>query len=200
MGSRLFLDLTMVPSMSGNHFHMRPSSFLLTQSNETFSDGRTQMVGSGTQRVAYYTGYPQTVVQACIHLLSLQSLQHPILDQFLSILRTLPLELLGPRFSAVHSLSLSFPQLLACSLVWFQDVERTMSVRTLNHTRWFIKQLTCAHHLPSDGSPISTSTTRIVDGRLSNQTTIALCARPISPVTPHSLPRSASCEILRSIR
>ena len=77
---------------------------------QTFWDGQTQMVGSETQRVAYYIGYPQTVVQACIHLLSLQSLQHLILDQFLLILRTLPLEPLGPRFSAVHSLSLSFPQ------------------------------------------------------------------------------------------
>jgi WD40 repeat protein len=47
---------------------------LVTQCIPNFVLSQTQMVGSETLRVAYYIGYPQIVVQACIHLLSSQSL------------------------------------------------------------------------------------------------------------------------------
>ena len=67
------------------------------------------MVGSKTQRVAHYIGYPQIVVHASILHLSSQSLQPPIFDQFLLILRTLPLEPLGRKVSMVHKSSLYFP-------------------------------------------------------------------------------------------
>jgi hypothetical protein len=41
---------------------------LLTQDMLVFLQSPTWVVGSGTQRVAYSTGCPTTVVRACIHL------------------------------------------------------------------------------------------------------------------------------------
>ena len=58
---------------------------------------QTQMVGSEAQGVAYSTGYHQTVAQASIHLLSSQSLSHPLFGQFFFDLKSLSLEPLGPR-------------------------------------------------------------------------------------------------------
>jgi len=53
----------------------------------------TWMVGSGPRsRVGYSTGYPATVVQACICLPSRQSPLHLIIVPFLLTLTTLPLE------------------------------------------------------------------------------------------------------------
>ena len=61
-------------------------------------NGQTERVGSKTRVAAYSIGYPITVVQAFIHLLSSQSLSHPLLGRFLFILTSLRLESLGPKF------------------------------------------------------------------------------------------------------
>src|SRR5258706_15290654 len=51
------------------HFQRRLSDLPLgTQCTLFFLQSPTRMVGSRTQRVVYYTGYPTTVVKACIHL------------------------------------------------------------------------------------------------------------------------------------
>jgi hypothetical protein len=57
------------PLMYGTHFHTFPFELLplLTQSILIIVHHQTQNVGSETQRVAYYIGYPQIVVQACIY-------------------------------------------------------------------------------------------------------------------------------------
>ena len=60
------------------------------------------------RRVAYYIGYPQTVVQASIHLLSWRFLWHLMFDLFLLTLRTVHLESLGPKFWNMHSPSYFF--------------------------------------------------------------------------------------------
>src|SRR5258706_54639 len=53
----------------GTHFHLLPSDLpLVARSILNFLRSLTWTVGSGTQRVVYYTGYPMSVVQACIHL------------------------------------------------------------------------------------------------------------------------------------
>ena len=78
---------------------------------------QTQMVGSEAQGAAYSTGYHQTVVQASIHLLSLQSLSHPLFNWFLFDLKSLSLEPLGPKFRILYHCSPSLFQLCACSLL-----------------------------------------------------------------------------------
>src|SRR5260370_766663 len=50
------------PSMCGTH--------LITQYMSIFMHSQTPWVGSLTQQVAYYIGYPQNAVKVCIHLLS----------------------------------------------------------------------------------------------------------------------------------
>ena len=117
MGSALPLNLMTPPSVCGTRLTMFlpniPSP--LIQYNLIFIHGQTQMVGSMTQKVAYYIGYPQTVVPACIHTLFWQSLLYLVFGQFLLILTILPMEPLGPKFSTVHSSSLSFLLTLCCS-------------------------------------------------------------------------------------
>src|SRR5258708_1607246 len=51
-----------VPFTCGDH--------LITQCMAIFMHSQTRRVGSQTQRVAYYIGYPQNSVKVCIHLLS----------------------------------------------------------------------------------------------------------------------------------
>src|SRR5260370_35765146 len=71
MDSELSLVPWMVPSMCGIHLHMsQPNPLPLTQHIPIFMRSQTQMVGSKTHRVAYYIGYPHTVVQVCIRPLS----------------------------------------------------------------------------------------------------------------------------------
>src|SRR5258706_332621 len=68
MDSTLFLGLIIKLLLYWTHFQLCPSALpLVAQSTLVFVQSPTWMVGSGTQRVAYYTGYPVTFVQACIH-------------------------------------------------------------------------------------------------------------------------------------
>jgi len=73
-----------------------------------FMHYQTQRVGSETQKAVYYIGYHSTVASACIHLLSSQSLERPTFDPFPLISSILSLEPLGPMFSTLHSLNISF--------------------------------------------------------------------------------------------
>src|SRR5258706_8452981 len=108
MGNSLPLDLMTTPSVCGAHFHILPPNFsLVTHCISNFVLRQTRMGGSGTQTAVYYIGCPQTAVQTYIHLLSLRSLWSLIFNLFLLILRTLPLEPLGPEFSTAENLSLS---------------------------------------------------------------------------------------------
>src|SRR5258706_493152 len=66
MSATSFLGLLTTLPVCGTHFHILPSDLPLILN---FLQSPTWMVGSATQRVAYYTGYPTTVVQLCIHLL-----------------------------------------------------------------------------------------------------------------------------------
>ncbi len=69
MGSTSFLGPVTAPPMFGTHFHMLPSDLpLVTPSILIFWQNPTWMVGSGTQRVVYYTGYPTRIVKPFIHL------------------------------------------------------------------------------------------------------------------------------------
>src|SRR6266404_1702974 len=52
------------------HFHILPNIPLPTQWTLIFWHTQTQRVGSKIQKVACYIGFPQTVVQAFIRLLS----------------------------------------------------------------------------------------------------------------------------------
>ena len=61
------------------------------------------MVGFMTLKIAYYIGYPQAVVSAYIHRLFCQYLLHLTFGQCLSILKIVPMEPLGPKFSTVYS-------------------------------------------------------------------------------------------------
>src|SRR5258706_4855461 len=70
-------------------------------------DSQTQRAGSETPWAAYAIGYPRTVAQASIRLLSSQSLSHPVSGQFLFNLNSLHLEPLGLPFPTLHILSLS---------------------------------------------------------------------------------------------
>src|SRR5258706_241254 len=68
-GSTSFLGLVTTLSVCGTHFHLLLSDLpLVARSILNFSQSPTWTVGSGTQSVVYYTGYPMNVVQACIHL------------------------------------------------------------------------------------------------------------------------------------
>src|SRR5258706_4493402 len=68
-GSTSFLGLMTIPPVYWAHFHMLISDLpLVTQHILVFVQSPTRMVGSRTQRVVYYTGYPTNVVKACIHL------------------------------------------------------------------------------------------------------------------------------------
>src|SRR5258706_157860 len=68
-GSISFLAVMTTPPVYWTHFHMLLSHLPLgTQCIQNFLQRPTRMVGSRTHRVAYYTGYPTTVVKACIHL------------------------------------------------------------------------------------------------------------------------------------
>src|SRR5258706_329819 len=71
MGATSAPDPETTPPLCGMNSHMVPSNHVLvTQSILSFVQSPTWMVGSETQKVAYYTGYPQTFVQACTHLLA----------------------------------------------------------------------------------------------------------------------------------
>src|SRR5258706_10371 len=66
-GSTSFLGLMTTPPVYGTHFHLLPSDLpLVARSILNFLQCPTWRVGSGTQRVVYYTGYPTTVVQPFI--------------------------------------------------------------------------------------------------------------------------------------
>src|SRR5258706_269979 len=68
-GSTSFLGLLTTLPVCGTHFHLLPSDPpLVARSILNFMQSPTWRVGSGTQGVVYYTGYPMSVVQACIHL------------------------------------------------------------------------------------------------------------------------------------
>src|SRR5258706_11325047 len=107
MSSTLFLDLMATPSVWWNHFRVNYPPLVIPFMLVYVHD-LTHRVGSEIQTAAYSIGYLQTVVEACIHPLSLQSLSYLIFDQFLLILKSLPLEPLGPRFSAMHISRRSF--------------------------------------------------------------------------------------------
>src|SRR6266404_5747833 len=59
---------------------------LVTKCHLIFNHCQTQRVGSETQKAVCYIGYLLTIVEACIHLLSSQSLEHPTFDPFHLIL------------------------------------------------------------------------------------------------------------------
>src|SRR5258706_432521 len=68
MGGASHLGLLIKLTVCGTHFNMSPSHLLLvTQSILIFVQSLTWLVGLGTHKVAYYTGYPMIFVQACIH-------------------------------------------------------------------------------------------------------------------------------------
>ena len=81
---------------------------------------------------AYSIGYPTTIVQAYIHLLSSQCLPHPLFGQFFFILTSLHLESLGPKFLTLHgpspslflTLCLFLAILAACSRARLQFLLR----------------------------------------------------------------------------
>src|SRR5258706_15300269 len=69
MGKTSFLGLVTTLPVCGAHFHSLPSDLhLVARFILNFLQSPTWKVGSETQRVVYYTGYPMSVVQACIHL------------------------------------------------------------------------------------------------------------------------------------
>ncbi len=105
-GGTSFLGLVTTLPVCGTHFHLLPSDLPLVALN--FLRSPTWMVGYETQRVAYYTGYPMSVVQACIHLPLWRSPSHLVFDPSLLTLTILPLEPHGPKFWKVHLPSLSF--------------------------------------------------------------------------------------------
>lgn len=76
-----------------------------------FVYGPTQMVGSETQKAVYYIGYHLIVTQACTHLLSSRSLEHPTFDLCPLILAILCLERLGLVFSSLYHPDSSSPSL-----------------------------------------------------------------------------------------
>src|SRR5258706_9886304 len=110
MGGISYLDPMTLPSMCGtcHHTPRTNSPPLVTQSILVCVHSPTQVGGSETQRMDYYIGYPQTVIQACIHLRSSRFPLHLTPDRFHSILRTFCLEPLGPKFSTMQNLELSF--------------------------------------------------------------------------------------------
>src|SRR5258706_255249 len=112
MGSALFLDLMATLPVWGSHF----CAPLVIRFMLLFVHDLTHRVGSEIQTAAYSIGYLWIVVEASIHPLSLQSLSYLIFDQFLLILKSLPLEPLGPRFSTVHRSSRSFLVTLVSNL------------------------------------------------------------------------------------
>src|SRR5258706_172491 len=68
IGSASLLGLLIKLTVCGTHFNTSPSHLLLmTQSILIFVQSLTWLVGLGTHKVAYYTGYPMIFVQACIH-------------------------------------------------------------------------------------------------------------------------------------
>src|SRR5258706_1792892 len=98
------------------HFYMFPCHLpLVTQSILIFLRSLTLVVGSGTQKVVYYTGYPLIFVQACIHPPFCQSPLHLVIDPFLLTLTTLPFELHGLKLSNVHLLSPFYIESCACN-------------------------------------------------------------------------------------
>src|SRR5258706_352656 len=108
-GSTSFLGLLTTLSVCGTHFHLLPSDLpLVARSILNFFQSPTRTVGSGTERVVYYTGYPTTVVQPFIHPPLLQFPVHLLVDPSLLTSTTLPLEPHGPKFSKVHLPSLTF--------------------------------------------------------------------------------------------
>src|SRR5258706_460720 len=67
-GTTSFLGLVTTLPAHGTHFHLLPSDVpLVARSILNFLQRPIWRVGSGTQRVVYYTGYPTTVVQPFIH-------------------------------------------------------------------------------------------------------------------------------------
>ena len=91
---------------SRDHLHRFPSN-TLSKPILICVHRQIQKVGSRTHRIPYYIGYLQTAVSACIHLLFSQYLRHPIIGQFHLISKTLLLGPPGPRFSTLHSVSIS---------------------------------------------------------------------------------------------
>src|SRR5258706_234518 len=68
-GSTSFLGVMTTLPAYWTHFHTLLSDLpLVTQRILLFVQSPTKMVGSKTQRVVYYTGYPTNVVKVCIHL------------------------------------------------------------------------------------------------------------------------------------
>ena len=120
MGGTLSLHLVTGPSVCGTHFHnlLRNLTPPVIQYILIASHHQTQMDGSETRRVVYSIGYPRTAAQAFIHLLSWQFLPNLTFDQFHLLLRTLPLEPIGPKLSAINILSLS----LFCTLRLYFDL------------------------------------------------------------------------------
>ncbi len=69
MGATSFLSLVPILPVCGTHFHMLPFDLpLVPRSILNFLQSPTWTVGSETQRVVYYTGYPMGVVQPFIRL------------------------------------------------------------------------------------------------------------------------------------
>ena len=114
--SALPLGLMTAPPRRGTYLHRTPSNILF-KTVLICLHHQIQMVGSRTQGVPYYIGYPKTVVSACIHLLFSQYLLHPIFGPFLLISKTLLLEPPGPRFQCRTALASLFCRIHAYRLV-----------------------------------------------------------------------------------
>ena len=101
-GGTSFLGLMTTLPLYCKYFHIFLSDLsLVTQSILVLVQSPTRMGGSRTQRVAYYTGYPTTVVKPYIHLPSRRSPLHLLIDLSLLALTTLLLEHHGVKFSKV---------------------------------------------------------------------------------------------------
>ena len=95
MGSISSLDPMIWRFTGGTHLHTFPPNLL----PRLFTpDVQIQKVGSETPWAAYSIGYPQTVVQDSIHLLSSQFLPHILSGHFLFNLKSFHLEPLGPKY------------------------------------------------------------------------------------------------------
>src|SRR5258706_14695554 len=89
MGSTPLLRLVTTLPACGTPYHMLP--FLVTRSILNFLQSPTWKVGSGTQTVVYFTGYPMSVVQPFIHLPLCHSPLHLLVYPSLFTLTSLPL-------------------------------------------------------------------------------------------------------------
>src|SRR5258706_11223991 len=85
------LRLVLQPASLSRHIPTWSRLLLTLRFILNFLQSPTWKVGSETQRVVYYTGYPAGVVQAWLHLPLWRSTLHLVIDPSLLSLTTLPL-------------------------------------------------------------------------------------------------------------